>query len=115
MTIQIRKTYRGINLEMLYAEIRDLLQKQGVLASTAKTQTYGLPSGETQSRSMLVLKTQAAQEKDQKECGSIDIIGSPNDETKMLLDVDENLFSQEKLSAFQENLNFTLGSYEVRW
>jgi len=33
----------------------------------------------------------------------------------MLLDVDETLFSQEKFSAFQNELDFILGSYEIKW
>ena len=115
MTIQIKKTYRDINPEMLCDEIRSLLQKQGVVVTETESQTYGLPSGATQSRTTLVLKVQAEREKDQKEFGSVHIIGSPGDEAKMLLDVNENLFPQEKLSAFQEDLDFILGSYEIKW
>ncbi|GAI08612.1 unnamed protein product [marine sediment metagenome] len=111
MTMQIRKTYRGINPEMLHNEIRDLVQKQGIIASEAKLQTYPLPSGATQSRVTLVFKTQAKQ----KECGSAHIIGSPEGETKMLLDLDENLLPQETISTLQANLAFILGSYELKW
>jgi hypothetical protein len=112
MTIQIKKTYRGLNPGMLYDEVKDLLQKQGIIVVETESQTYGLPSGDTQSRTTLALKTPAGQE---KECGSVHILGSPQDETKMLLDVDETLFPQEKLSAFQGDLDFILGSYEIKW
>ncbi len=115
MTIQIKKTYRGLNPGMLYDEVRDLLQKQEIISVETESQTYGLSSGATQSRTTLTLKTPAEQEKDQKECGSVHILGSPQDETKMLLDVDETLLPQEKLSAFQEDLDFILGSYEIKW
>ncbi len=115
MAIQIKKTYRGLNPEMLCDEVRDLLQKQGIVVVETESQTYGLPSGATQSRTTLALKTPAEQEKDQKECGSVRIIGSPQDEAKMLLDADETLLPQEKISAFQEDLDFTLGSYEIKW
>ena len=111
MTMQIRKTYMGINPEMLHNEIRDLVQKQGIIASEAKLQTYPLPSGATQSRVTLVFKAQAKQ----KECGSAHIIGSPGGETKMLLDLDENLLPKESISSLQENLDFILGSYELKW
>ena len=111
MTMQIRKTYMGINPEMLHNEIRDLVQKQGIIASEAKLQTYPLPSGATQSRVTLVFKTQAKQ----KECGGAHIIGSPGGETKMLLDLDENLLPKESISTLQENLDFILGSYELKW
>jgi len=85
MAIQIKKTYRGLNPEMLCDEVRGLLQKQGVIVVQTESQTYALPSGATQSRTTLALKTQAKQEKDQKECGTVHIIGSPRDEAKMLL------------------------------
>jgi hypothetical protein len=115
MTIQIKKTYRGLNPGMLYDEVRDLLQKQEIISVETESQTYGLSSGATQSRTTLALKTPAEQERDQKECGSVHILGSAQDETKMLLDVDETLLPQEKLSAFQEDLDFILGSYEIKW
>lgn len=109
--MQITKTYMGINPEMLHNEIRDLVQKQGIIADEAKLETYPLPSGATQSRVSLVFKTQSKQ----KECGSAHIIGSPGGETKMLLDLDEELFPKESISTLQENLDFILGSYEIKW
>ena len=110
MTVQIRKTYRDINPEMLCEEIRGLAQKQGITAGEAKLQTYPLPSGATQSRVTMVFKTE-----DKKECGSAHIIGSPKGETKMILDMNEKLLVQEKISTLQEDLDFILGSYEVKW
>ncbi len=115
MTIQIKKTYRGVSPGMLYDEVRDLLQKQGIMVVETESQTYGLPSGDTQSRTTLALKTPAEQEKDQKEFGSVHILGSPQGDTKMLLDIDETLFPQERLSAFQADVDFILGSYEIKW
>jgi len=115
MTIQIKKTYKGLNPGMLCDEVQNLLQKQGVMVAETESQTYGLPSGDTQSRTTLALRTEAAQEKDQRECGRAHILGSPLGETKMLLDVDETLCPQEKLSAFQNDLDFVLGSYAVKW
>lgn len=111
MTMQIKKTYQGINPEMLHNEIRDLVQKQGIVAGEAKLQTYPLPSGATQSRVTLVFKTQAKQ----KECGSAHIIGSPGGETKMLLGLDEKLLPKKSISTLQEDLDFILGSYEIKW
>jgi len=115
MTVQIKKTYRGVSPEMLYDEVRDLLQKQGIVVVETESQTYGLPSGDTQSRTTLALETSAEPEKGQKEIGSVHILGSPQGETKMLLDIDETLFAQERLSAFQADFDFILGSYEIKW
>jgi hypothetical protein len=100
---------------MLYDEVRGLLQKQGIIVVETESQTYGLRSGDTQSRTALTLRTQAQHEKDQREFGSVHILGSPQGETKMLLDVDETFFPPEKLSAFQGDVDFILGSYEIKW
>ena len=36
------------------------------------------------------------------------------DETKLMLDVDERLFSRKKIDALQDDLDFIFGSYEVK-
>jgi hypothetical protein len=100
---------------MLSDEVRELLQKHSIIVMETESQTYALPSGDTQSRTTLALKMPAQQEKDQRQCGSVHILGSPHGETKMLLDIDETLFPKEKLSAFQSDLDFILGSYEAKW
>lgn len=115
MTIQIRKTYRGVNPEMVRDEVRDLVQKEGITVDDTKVQTYPLPSGATQSRATMVFRTKAERPEDQQDCGRAHIIGSPLGETKLLLDIDENHFPKEKLSSFQGNLDFILGSYELKW
>ena len=114
MGTQIRKTYRGLNPSMLRDEVRGLLHKQGIAAVATESQTYGLSSGATQSRITLALQTRGGPE-NQRQCGSLHILGSPRDETKMLLEVDGALCPQERLSAFQEDLDFVLGSYEMKW
>jgi hypothetical protein len=115
MAIQIKKTYRGLSPGMLCDEVRGLLQKHGIIVVETESQTYALSSGDTQSRTTLALKTPAEQERNQKEFGSVHILGSPQGETKMLLDIDETLFPQGKLSVFQNDLDFILGSYEIKW
>jgi hypothetical protein len=112
MGTQIRKTYRGLNPAMLCDEVRGLLQKQGIMPVETESQTYGLSSGATQSRITLALRKRGGQEEDR---GRVHILGSPGDDVKMLLDLDETVMSPETLSAFQDDLDFTLGSYEVRW
>ena len=112
MALQIKKTYRGVNTEMLRDEIRDLVQKLGITAGDTRVQTYSLPSGSTQSRVTLIFKAQARQK---EECGYAHIIGSPNGETRMLIELDEKQIPQETISALQEELDFLLDSYEVKW
>jgi hypothetical protein len=115
MAVQIRKTYRGLNHEMLCDEVRILLRRQGIMAVETESQTYGLPSGATQSRATLVLRGEPTPGKEQSEYGSVHILGAPRDEAKMLLEVDDELLPREKLAAFQDDLDFMLGSYEVKW
>lgn len=112
MGTQIKKTYRGLNPAMLCDEVRGLLQKQGITAVETESQTYGLSSGATQSRITLALRMRGGQE---NERGSVHILGSPRDEAKLLIDLDETLLPPERLSAFQEDLDFVLGSYELKW
>jgi hypothetical protein len=109
MAVQIKKTYSGINPEMLRDEIGDMVQKRGIMVEEAKVQTYGLPSGATQSRVTMVFKAR------EEECGSAEIIELPGGETKLMVDLDERLLSPESISALQEDLDFILGSYEVKW
>jgi hypothetical protein len=113
--VQIKKVYGGLNPEMLVDVIRSLLQKQGIAAIEIESQTYGLPSGGTQSRAILALRTEAVPGRDQSEYGSAHILSSQQDEVKVLLDIDDALLPPEKLVAFQEDLNFILSSYEVKW
>jgi hypothetical protein len=110
--IQIKKTYKNINPEMLYDEARDLVQKQGVTVDEAKIQSYSLPSDSSHhlSRGTLTFKTLG----NGKECLRIHIMGSSIGETKMMLDIDEELFPREKASALEEDLDFIFGSYEIK-
>ena len=112
MAVRIKKTYRGVNTEMLRDEIRDLVQKLGITAGDARVQAYSLPSGSTQSRVTLIFKAQARQK---EELGYAHIIGSPGGETRMLIALDEKQIPQETISALQEELDFILDPYEVKW
>ncbi len=114
--MQIRKTYREVNPELLYHEIRDFAQKQGVLVGEAKLETYSLPSDSSTfiSSGTLTFKLPDEPGKTQKECIRVHIVGSARTETKVMLDIDEKLFPQEKISALQEDLDFIFSSYEVK-
>jgi hypothetical protein len=111
--IQIRKTYSEVNPELLYAEIRDFILKQGVSLGETKLETYTLPdeSATFISRGTLTFKVDANQAS--KECLRVHIVGSARGETKLMLDVDEALFPQEKVSALQDDLDFIFSAYEV--
>ncbi len=113
--MQIRKTYKEVNPELLYDEVRDFILKQGAVVDEAKLETYSLPSDSSSfiSRGTLTFKVQDESGKAGKECLRAHIVGSASGETKLMLDINEELFPQEKLSALQEDLNFIFRSYEV--
>jgi hypothetical protein len=114
--MQIRKTYKEVNPELLYHEIRDFTQKQGAIIGDARMETYSLASDSSSfiSRGTLTFKMQDKSGKAGKECLSAHIVGSARGETKLMLDIDEKLFPQQKLSALQDDLDFIFGSYEVK-
>ena len=114
--MQIRKTYKEVNPELLYDEIRDFILKQGAIIGEAKLETYSLPSDSSSfvSRGTLTFQVRAGQGGAEKECLRAHIVGSAKSETKIMLDIDEKLFSQEKVSALQDDLDFIFGSYEVK-
>ena len=114
--MQIKKTYKEVNPELLYHEIRDFTQKQGAIIGDAKMETYSLATDSSSfiSRGTLTFKIQDKSGKTEKECLRAHIVGSPKGETKLMLDIDEKLFPQQKLSALQDDLDFVFGSYEVK-
>ncbi len=114
--MQVRKTYKEVNPELLYAEIRDFVLKQGVTLGEEKIETYAAPSDTSSfiSRGTLTFKTRNEPGKAARECLRAHIVGSARTETKVMLDIDEKLFPQDKVSALQEDLDFIFGSYEVK-
>jgi hypothetical protein len=114
--MQIKKTYKEVNPELLYNEVKDFILKQGVATGEAKLETYALP-GDTSSfvsSGTLTFKIQSPSNKAEKECIRAHIVGSAKSETKLMLDIDEKLFPKERISALQEDLDFIFSTYEVK-
>ncbi len=113
--MQIRKTYKDVNPELLYDEVRDFVQKQGAIADEAKLETYSLPGGSGHvARGTLVFKVQPESGRAEIPCLRAHIVGSAVGETKVMLDIDEALFHQEKITTIEEDLDFIFGSHEVK-
>jgi hypothetical protein len=112
--VQIKKTYQNVNPELLYDEIKDLVLKQGTVASEAKLETYMSPDDTS---SFVTRATLSFRMKDggkqAKECLRVHILGSAKGETRAIFDVDEKLFPPESLSALQSDLDFIFGSYQA--
>ena len=113
--MQIKKTYKGVNPGLLYDEVRDFTLKQGTVIDKAKLETYLLPTDTSTfiSRGTLTFKVQSESGKGKKECLRVHIVGSAKGETRVIINVDEELFPPEKLTALQKDLDFIFTSYEA--
>jgi len=111
--MQIKKIYRNLKPELLFDELKDLIVKQGASVAEAKMGTYSLPEDSSSfiSRGTLAFKMSA---KPDTECIRGYIVGSARGDTKLMLDIDDGLFPQQKVDSLQEDLDFMLGSYEVK-
>jgi len=114
--MQVKKTYSDVKPDLLYDEVRDFILKQGTILGEAKLETYSLPSDSSSfiSRGTLTFKVQDKLSKSEKECLRVHIVGSAKGETKLILDINEELFPQEKVAALQQDMDFIFGSYEVK-
>jgi len=114
--MQIRKTYKDLKPELLYDEVRDFILKQGTIIDEAKMETYSLPSDSSSfiSRGVLTFRMPGKPGETEKECIRAHIVGSAKGETKLIFDIDEKLFPQEKVSALQNDLDFIFASYEIK-
>ena len=110
MAVQARKTYRKLSPEMLSDEIRDLLARHGLHVEENKLQTYGVPSGATQSRVAANITA-----KDDAVCGNVHVIGSAGGDARMTIDLDDALVPEDTVEALKADIDFMLGAYEVRW
>ena len=111
--MQVRKTYREVNPELLYDEVKEFVLKQGLLQEEAKLETYSTPGGSSHvARGTLVFKNEA--DKAGTQCLRAHIVGSVVSETKVILDIDESLFSAERITAVQDDLDFIFGTHEVK-
>ncbi|MFC1909597.1 hypothetical protein ACFLXD_07140 [Chloroflexota bacterium] len=111
--MQIRKTYQEISPELLYAEIRDFVLKQGASLSESRLETYTQPdeSASFISRGTIIFKVSGNTD---KECLQAHIVGTSRTETKLMLDIDEKLFSKSKVSALLDDVDFIFSSHEVK-
>ena len=110
--VRIRKTYKEVNPELLYDEVKDFVQKQGVVEDEARLQTYSLPGGSSHIvRGTLAYRSGAGGSA--RPCFRAHIVGSAAGETKLMLDVDDTAFPADKLAAVQEDLDFIFGAYEI--
>ena len=114
--MQIRKIYKDLKPDLLYDVVRDFIIKQGATLSNSKFDTYSIPTDSSSfiSRGTLTFKSKVKASDSEKDCITAHIVGSARGETKLLLDIDEKLFTGDRLPALQEDLDFIFSSYEIK-
>jgi hypothetical protein len=114
--MQIRKIYQNVKPELLYDELKDFIQKHGAVLDEAKLETYSLPGGsEHIVRGTLTFNVVSGSPgKGTTPDLRAHVVGSAIGETKVILDINDTLFPQDKIGAVQEDLDFIFGSYEVK-
>ncbi|HEX76967.1 MAG TPA: hypothetical protein G4O03_00940 [Dehalococcoidia bacterium] len=113
--MEIKKTYKNVNPELLFDEVKDFVEKHGAEPGESMLQTYSLPDGASHIvRSTATFKVREERGGAMAEGIRLHIVGSTVGETKMMLDIDERLVAQEKIAALQSDLEFMFGSYEVK-
>ena len=110
--MQIRKTYKGLNPQVLYDDLKDFVLKQGTVLSTNKLETYSMPEDSSTFIYRGTMTFKNAQST--KECAQVHILGSDKSEIKLMMDVDETCLPKDKVTALQDDLDFVFGSYEQK-
>jgi hypothetical protein len=108
--MQIRKTYKEINPTLLYNEIKEFVERQGITLDQDRLETYSIPTDSSNFiyRGTLTFKIQG------QEGLRANIIGIEKGETKLVLDSNDELFAKEKVAELEDDLNFMLGPFEPR-
>jgi hypothetical protein len=114
--MQIRKTYKGVNPELLLHELQDFTTKQGPVLDQTKVETYSLASDSSSfiTRGTLIFKNPDLPGQPGKECLRAHLVGSATGETKLMLDIDDALFPPARTTALQADLDFIFGSFEIK-
>ncbi len=105
--MQIRETYKNINPVLLYDEIKEFVLRQGLTLNQNKLETYSMP----RDTSTFVYRGTMTFQVQNKEALRAHIIGIDRDETRLILESNDELFPKEKLAALEDDLKFMLGSY----
>ena len=112
--MQIRKIYKNVNPGLLYDEVKDFATKQGVSLGEATIQTYSLPTDSSSSIRRGTIIFIGKTEETETEYFRAHIEGSETGETKLILDINTELFPKDKVTALQDDLDFIFSSYEIK-
>ena len=112
--MQIRKIYKNVNPGLLFDEVKGFATKQGVSIGEETIQSYSLPTDSSSSirRGTIIFKGNMGEMK--TEYLRAHIVGSEIGETKLILDINTELFPKDKVTALQNDLDFIFSSYEIK-
>ncbi len=108
--MEIRKTYHDINPALLYDEIKEFVQRQGLTLDQNRLETYSIP---TDSSTFIYRGTLTFKSKGQ-EALRAHIVGVDKAQTRLMLTSNEELFSKNQIDDLEDDLNFMLGPFESR-
>ena len=112
--MQIRKIYKNVNPELLYDDVKDFATKQELSVGEEKRQSYSIPTDSSSSiRRGTIIFSGKGRTGEAAEYLRVHIEGSDTGETKMILDINTDFFPQDKVTAFQGDLDFIFSSYET--
>lgn len=109
--MQIRKIYFNVKPDLLLNEVKDFAVKQGTTIGENKMETLALSNNSTNfiTRGTLTFLTPNG-----KECMRAHLVGVAVGETKLMLDIDDTLFPNEKTQSFLDDIDFIFKSYEAK-
>ena len=108
--MQVRKTYKGLNPTLLYDELREIIPGYGLQLTQNKLETYSIPGNS----SLFIYRGSLGFSIEGKECLRVNLMSEDKVETRLILDTDDQLLPDEKISAIIGELDFMMGKYEVK-
>ena len=114
--MQIRKIYKNVNPGLLFDEVKGFATKQGVSIGEETIQSYSLPTDSSSSirRGTIIFHGKGKTGETETEYLRAHIEGSETGETKLILDINTELFPKDKVTALQNDLDFIFSSYEIK-
>ena len=110
--MQIKKTYDNLQPELLYYELKDFFLQQGMVLGTNKLETFSTQADSTATIFQGTLTFKTASEP-VKECVRAHMQGATKGQTKLVLDLDEEVVDEKQISALKEDIDFFFGTYEA--
>ena len=107
--MRIRKTYKNLQPELLYYQMRNLFSHHGLVKGTDKLETFSNPANST---STIYQGTLTFKNASDKECIKAIMQGTMTGETKLALDIDEEAMDKNQVSVIQEDLDFFMSGFE---